>query len=518
VVERPAQAAPAPPPQQVSWTAQSFSTPIGQPVVIRRRSSCSGAIFTLVLFVVIGLFIGQTASRGRLLAQFLNLAHGNGTIATAISQVSATAVSRVSIGSITTIAAVLPRDGAGGDLLVYSYGIDDERYKLALIDGRSRATRWQSAPLSKDAYQGRLVAGRDLVYLTDQSDLLALSLRDGKPAWQASLVVEPPSGCDDCLRLVGNHVIVLQKDGSLQAFDAQSGQLSWSIRLEGTPRSLPVAGDRLVALHTAAGKQELMIDFIDPASGKATQQIAPHCPPAHASFGNEYPRADTPMLFSADGSALYLMYGFFKKCAQRWDIAAGQAQWEVPLDDKQVPTIWLDNAPLLTEQAIFTSNEGQIWALDTGSGAVRTLVDEKEYTLVPLALRDGTLIALAAPTWDSHRLALWGLDATSGERRWQVALAAHEPSQLRGLGDWDWRLTPKGLVVVQVLRDQTQLSVQTIALRTGVISGQQVTDLTNTHMPTLQSITWADDMAWLKIDNSVYAIDLATGATAYHLP
>jgi len=504
--------------QQVSWTVQSLPTNLGQPIVIRRRSSCSGVIFTLILLVVIGVFVGQAASRGRLLTQFLNLARGNGTIATAISQVSSTAVARVSLSPITSIAAVLPRDGAGGDLLVYTYGVDDGRYKLALIDGRSRATRWQSAPLSKNAYQGRLVAGRELVYLTDQSDLLALSLRDGKPTWQASLVVEPPSGCDECLRLVGNRVIVLQKDGSLQAFDAQSGQLSWSIRLEGTPRSLPIAGDRLVALHTAAGKQELMIDFIDPASGKTTQQIAPHCPPAHASFGNEYPRADTPMLFNADGSALYLMYGFFKKCAQRWDIAAGQAQWEVPLDDQQVPAIWSDSLPLLTDQAIFASNQGTIWALDTSSGAVRTLVDEKEYTLVPLALRDGTLIAIAAPTWDSTRLALWGLDATSGERRWQVALNAHELNRLRAFGDWDWRLTPKGLVVAQVLRDQSQLVVQTIAPRTGVISGHHVTELTNTHMPTLQSITWADDMAWLKIDNNLYAIDLATGATAYHLP
>src|SRR5262249_2084048 len=128
------------------------------------------------------------------------------------------------------------------------------------------------------------------------------------------------------------------------------------------------------------------------------------------------------------------------------------------------------------------------------------------------------LIALAAPTWDSNRLSLWGLDATSGERRWQVALDAHELNRQRAFGDWDWRLTPKGLVVAQVLRDQSQLVVETIAPRTGVISAQQATELTNTHMPTLQNIVWADDMAWLKIDNSIYAIDLATGAPAYHLP
>jgi hypothetical protein len=36
-------------------------------------------------------------------------------------------------------------------------------------------------------------------------------------------------------------------------------------------------------------------------------------------------------------------------------------------------------------------------------------------------------------------------------------------------------------------------------------------------MPSLFRALWTDDTAWLKLDNKVYAIDLATGKTAYQI-
>ena len=149
---------------------------------------------------------------------------------------------------------------------------------------------------------------------------------------------------------------------------------------------------------------------------------------------------------------------------------------------------------------------------------MRKLADDQEYKFVPLAARDDTLIVLAWPSWDSERQALWGLDATTGERRWQYALQAKEARLLRPFGDWDWRLTPKGLVVVQVLKDQRQLIVDLVDPRTGVSAARQTTALGSSGSPTFWHVIWADDMAWLKIDFSLYAVDLTTGATAYRLP
>ena len=90
-------------------------------------------------------------------------------------------------GSVTELAAVLPRDGKGGDLIAYVYHSDSSRYSVALIDGGTHAARWQSQLLSKEAYQGLLSASQDMIYFTDKDQLFALHTRDGALAWQAAL-------------------------------------------------------------------------------------------------------------------------------------------------------------------------------------------------------------------------------------------------------------------------------------------------------------------------------------------
>jgi PQQ-like domain len=223
------------------------------------------------------------------------------------------------------------------------------------------------------------------------------------------------------------------------------------------------------------------------------------------------------MLFSADGKTMYTIYGFFSQCAQAFDLATGKPRWEVPMERNLVPSSWYNNTALLTDKALYVNQNQMIWALDTSDGSVHTLIEEKEYNLRPLALRDDTLIVLATPTWDSQRQALWGLDAASGERRWQQPLQAHSLRQGSSSGDWDWQLTSKGLVLVQVLRDEAHLIVETLNPRNGTSSARQETELTDLHMPSLYQPMWTEDMVYLKLDSHIYAVDLATGKTAYQL-
>jgi outer membrane protein assembly factor BamB len=495
--------------EPIVWPIQMTTITTAALARPRRRSSCLGALIWLIILGAIGFGVGQAVTGGQLLAQIMK--------STGISGSLPAALTRINLGPISKLAAVLPRDGKGGDLLIYAYGVGDSRYTVALIDGSSQAARWQSQPLSKDAYQGTLVAGRDLVYLTDHDQLLALRMTDGTLAWQVTLDVEPQNSCEECLRLVGNHVVVLEKNGGLQAFTAPTGKLAWNTRLANTPRRLPVAGERLVTLQPSADNKSQTLAFLDPTTGKAAVQIEPHCPQKNGFSELESPESYTPFLFSADGKAMYTMYGFFAKCAQRWDLASGKPSWGVALDDKLVPSSWHNGGPLLTDKAVFVGNNGLIWALDSASGDVRTIANNKEYNLIPLAARDDTLIVLATPTWDSQRQAIWGLDSVTGERRWQEPLQAHDLREGTSSGDWDWQLTPKGLVVVQILRDDAQLIVETLNPRTGISSSRQQTALTGLHIPSLQGALWSDDTAWLKIDSNVYAIDLATGKPAYQL-
>jgi outer membrane protein assembly factor BamB len=426
---------------------------------------------------------------------------------------TAMAIATTDQGSVTELAAVLPRDGKGGDLLAYVYHSDTSRYTIGLIDGGSHTARWQSPLLSKEAYPGRVATGQDMLFFTDKDQLFGLHLRDGSPAWQAALTVEPSPGCDECLRVLAQHVAVLEKDGTLQVFDSQNGQLAWSTRLEDRPNRLLAAGDRLVTITEAADKQTRLVNFLDPSTGKATLQLAPVCPSDPNLSHDERPDASSPFMFSADGTAMYTMFGFFAQCAQAWDLASGKTRWQVALGRDHMPS----SPALQTDKALYIGNDKSLWALDMADGKVRTLVNEKEYQLKPLALHQNTLIVRAAPDWDSQRQELWGLDSASGERRWQIKLQAHDLREDRSSGDWELRLTPKGLLVIQALGDEPQLVTELFDPSTGKSLLRETTPLGSIGTPSIIGSLWGDDTAWLRINGDVYAIDLGTGKVGYKL-
>ncbi|MEO7912706.1 MAG: PQQ-binding-like beta-propeller repeat protein [Roseiflexaceae bacterium] len=513
-IERPKSAQPPAParpsqPESSVWAASSVTIQRAERAKPKRGSSCLGTLIMLVILAAVGLVVGGSLIGGRLLTAISNGTGQLGNIPAVLTQIK--------LGPITKMAAVLPRDGKGGDLLVYTYGSGDSRYSVALIDGASQAARWQSQPLSKQAYQGQLVAGHDMIYLTDQDQLLALRLSDGTLAWQTALAVEPQSSCGDCVRLLGGHVIVLEKNSGLQSFDAQTGKLAWSKRLNDNTRQLPIAGDWLVNTQPSQEKDGTTIAFLDPATGKPALQLDPHCPEPNTFSEFERPRADTPFLFSADAKTMYAMYGFFSQCAQAFDLSNGETRWEVTMEENMLPASWFNTSALVTDQALYVNQDHMIWALNTADGSMRTLIEDKEYNLRPLARRDNILIVLAAPTWDSQRQELWGLDVATGERRWQQSLQAHSLRQGSSSGDWDWQLTAKGLVVVQVLRDDARLIVETLDPQSGVSSAKQETQLTDVTMPSLYQPMWTDDTVYLKLDSQLYAVDLATGKIAYQL-
>jgi outer membrane protein assembly factor BamB len=509
----------APPPS-------SYST-FNQPTPARRSPGCMLGLAMSVMFTVIGIVIGLLIA-GQSLSRSL-FGNVGATPAPSSRATAAPAPSpapnnesdappAVTIGNINEMLVALPRDGPA-DLLVYVNNPNDQGLSLVRIDGGSHAALWKSQPLSKEVYQGLLVAGADMAYLTDHERLLALHLSDGSVAWEAPLVAEPVTGCHDCLRLIKDHVVVLQKDGSLQGFDTRSGQRSWSISLDDPPRRLPVVDGRLLLFQTAERGRQLL-SLIDPANGKATGQIEPTCPREDNS--DEEPlRSDSTLLFEPDGKTMYALYGFFSQCAQRWDLTNGKLVWETPLGQDK-PTGWSgEDSPLLADGMIFFNpsrgDEGALSALDTSTGKLRTVITKKKAHFVPVAARDGILIALTWPTWDTKKQSLVGLDARTGEQRWEFTSQTEGSRLSESHGNWDWRMTPKGLLSIQVLEDQKQLVVETIDLRTGASTGQQITPLDDSGSQVFWDVLWGDDTAWLDIGRFVYVLDLATGTTMYRL-
>ena len=145
-IERPKpgrQPRPARSPQDDPTASLSPSITIQRAVAVKpaRGGSCLAALIALLVLAATGLGVGMAVTGGQLLKGIAGAVDGTVSLPAALS--------RIELGPITALAAVLPRDGAGGDLLVYTYGISDSRYSLALIDGGSQAPRWQSQPLSK---------------------------------------------------------------------------------------------------------------------------------------------------------------------------------------------------------------------------------------------------------------------------------------------------------------------------------------------------------------------------------
>jgi len=412
---------------------------------------------------------------------------------------------------ISDLIQVVPRDAASDDLLVLLN--QDQNILLGLIDSTGSTLRWQTPPLSKQARQSITRLGPDLVYLADQTRLQALRLSDGKPAWEASLSVELPTNCTDCLLLVGDRLIIQQKDHTLQSFDARTGQPGWHIRLADQLRSLPVVGGKLALVQQSEDQSGAEIQLIDPNSGAITRRLTPACTRDDPDSESATFYQSSPLLTSPDGTALFTFLEGSHDCLQRWSADADQPVWQTWLDDDVAPSSWSAQNMLLTNQRMFIANDGLLSVLDTTTGALTTLMRDKEYYLTPLFARGTLVVVKATPNWDRARNSLWALDTTTGERRWEYAIQAKEWFGDSGFNEWGAQLTPDGVAVVQVPNDANQLIVDRLDLQTGASVGHQVTKLDDSST-TVWDNRWTERMAWLQIGSKTYTIDLLSGAVA----
>jgi outer membrane protein assembly factor BamB len=463
-------------------------------------------VFDLVVFVILIMLLSREQ-----LNPVLDRIFGGAPVPTSIAP---------RFPTVARLAAAAPRDATRDDLLAYTVGGNDGSAalrQLALIDTISGTLRWQSQPLTDQGSASHAVAAADTIYLIDKERLLALRAGDGSLAWQTSLVAEPPSGCPSCLQVVGDRVIVLQKDGSLQGFDARSGALIWSIRLADLPRRLLLVGQRLAVFQRMGDQGSQGVQLIDPASGAIVQQILPACSAANKGSLLHY---DVPVLFSAEGAEMYTIAGNNYPCLQRWDLASGRLIAETPLIEGSVASGWRTDAPplLIDGTIVYAATQDAIYAVDAASGATRQLIEDKQAHFYPVAGRDGVLVLLSTPTWDTGRWTILGLDMQSGARRWQFAVQRQTPLGLGSGADWLWRLTSQGLTVVQLPSGGSgQIAADVLDLQTGVSAGPQLTPIDKQASLTSEPLL-GDRLIWLNFGDRILALDAATGKLAYRVP
>ncbi len=400
------------------------------------------------------------------------------------------------------------------DLLVFNYDSSNSAYLLSLVDGTQHTLTWDSPPLDSGANQIQPVAGGGFVFLVNGTTLMALNRSDGSQAWETTLSDSVISICQGCIRLANSYVVVLSQDGTLQGYEAQTGRAAWSERLNETPRNLWLADGKIAVLDKENPDEwdSVALQLRDPATGKVVRSINIKCTLGN---GTEVPPTYDPnVLLSSDGKSAYFFYGLLPGCGQRWDLTTGQVVWEFAAEDTYFDRF---NAPLFMEGGtIYGGYDGVLLAVDTAEGKMNTLLDEQDYDLLPLGVSENIVIVQAQRTRGSSRYELWGVDKTSGVKRWQMIM---EESPIDSPGGWAEdafaaHVTPRGLVVVHVLQEQNLYLLQTVDPQTGTIGDQASSQLSGSYW---NGTTWSDQRVWLAA-GSLYAVNLETGQIEYTWP
>ncbi len=426
-------------------------------------------------------------------------------------------------GPSTTLPGAAPIDvddlvailSGGHDVLI---GIRQDGRQLARFDARASALRWRIQLLSKYGVDRDRVAlgpgaaaGRDgAVFVADDSRLLALRLDDGARIWEVPLMAGVGASCRGCVRMTGDQVVVLEQDGSLRAFDTRTGQQAWERALKHRPRQLDLADDKILVGHpTETRRRAWRYDLLDPATGDVTTSVDPRCR-SLKTFPDEGAGAFSTRMISPDGASMFVQFGDFRLCYQRWDLRTGKLVWGDNFADRGLGPI-----ALLGGGTLLIATDKAVHALDEETGARHSVVQDDQHNLQPVIARAGLVVVTAAPNWDSSkkRFFLWAHDPATGRRLWQYA-SNQKPDSWNGSNPW-WAIhdSDAGVVVLQ-FQDAKHLSVDTLDHRTGASAGRKTIAVDSEKL----APTWDGGLVWLDGASTLRAIDVATGRIAYHVP
>jgi hypothetical protein len=436
----------------------------------------------------------------------------------------------VAVRSVATLhqsvySAAVPLPGPGDqagmtpDLLLFTQNLVEDTTRLVYLAGADRTVRWESPPLGMFSMRPQVIPGHALIYLLDETRLLALDRASGRIVWEAALADTLPPDCSDCLQLADDYLIALTRDGTLQSIAAANGLDAWTHQLTGTPRQLRVIGDRIATLrYQPTDPDGSVLELFNAADGTLVQRSGPACAGLEARAADAADLPFATLLVAADNRALYLLADGvgegFNRCVQQVDATTGASVWSSLLEDP-LPAAFQERQTLLADAALYVSVPGGLTALNLQDGHPRRLIQGQEYGIRPLAARDGHLLIEAVALDDRQSVELWGLDVALGERRWRYPLQATRRREVAlGPGDWTGHPVPGGFALAQQLPDRLQLETLTLAdgTRSGVMHFAP-----RDGVALCRGIAWEADMAWLTFQR-LYAVDLSGDRVVYTWP
>jgi hypothetical protein len=420
--------------------------------------------------------------------------------------------------------AVLPIPTSGdtraSDLLITNWAPGEETETVYVTyvvkDGNARKVLWENEIAQYDGwYRPRATFDENRIYYLAGEQLLAFDQKDGSTAWKASLSDLVSNSCEHCIQKVEDHIVVLATDYVLQGIDASSGEMTWSVRLNDPSIAYDgfsaVGGQVVLADRTEPEGSDKAVHVFDPHNGSLVRTISPTCP------DTDYRPWFSDMFIgrsSGDGRVIFLHMCMSDPYVQSWDLASGEMAWQQPLPEDADTSV--DSFLLGRDTLYLDARKGRL-EISLSTGQARYMPEpDPDYEFTLLGEYEDTLIGKARRTRGSERHELWGLKGVA-ERIWSYELAADTLIDVdAGSGNWTYRLTPDGILVIQILDEpKPRISAVLLNPQNGQVIQQNEASVEGT---SLEGVAWDSNTAYVTLWGDVYTVDLATLAITPEWP
>jgi outer membrane protein assembly factor BamB len=284
-------------------------------------------------------------------------------------------------------------------------------------------------------------------------------------------------------------------DDALWAFDLSNGERRLVATLCGRVYATPAVAEGIAYLNCGGSGEDNAIVAIDLASGDEVWRV----PVEDMSYAA--PAVADGRLLVVAGTTLLVL-----------DAATGREQWRFTTAAADIER----SSPAVAGQTVYLGSfDGHLYALDVVTGAERWRFDTGEMiganpVVLGATVAVSTHVELNART--KNGIVLYGIDATSGAKRWQVTLHPYTPQQV----NWIWHLVSDGdrTLFVSTERGVTNdHPIVAVDAEDGTVRWRFEPE-----DPLPSSISYADGLLLVPSNRDLTALDAATGEEQWSLP
>ncbi len=417
-------------------------------------------------------------------------------------------------------AVLIPADqDANPDVVTQFYNVNDENRLLGRVSTITGKILWMSETLPKNKSVDALRANNKYIFYVNENLLTALNNQDGTRVWQVEMPDDLEYG-EDSLVIMDDRLLTITQNRTLQAYNIQTGEQVWSRSLNGYDRKIRKIGSWAAIMDNTGEKNSYSLIFLDPSDGHESLMITPLCQVENSLVNDLDP--DAGIIHVEAENSIYIIYGSFDGCVQRYNLQNGQMSWQYSQQDAF--NFHMDDFhPILTESHLIFNYEHSLYSINKQSGSVQILLDDPDYELIPLHLSGDYLLVRARRTRGTERFELWGLNVATGIRVWQMIMdnsnPLDPPDQYQSLVDiddfaWTWHEISDGVLLLNFQAEPNQLVIQKISMANGSITAEKIIPFKNISGDFFSApsiIGWQGDLFYFSMEVSIFVLDVSTG-------